>query len=141
MLQGSTQACVGASRESDGGFKVEQLMGWSHCLRGGGRFRCVSTEPRRNPTGVLPGNPWQQLLLSHFLVLGGRYLLSSWRLFPPGKHSSLNLSCWHVSNTQEILNSAHSALLSMFTYDHLSPAASGLQDMGSYMVSHCSTDG
>lgn len=44
---------------------------------------------------------------------------------PPGKHSSLNLSCWHVLNTQEILNSAHSALLSVFTYDHLSPAASG----------------
>lgn len=25
----------------------------------------------RHPLCVLPGNPWQQLLLSHFLVLGG----------------------------------------------------------------------
>lgn len=68
--------------ESDGGFKVQQLMGWSHCTRvGGGWFRCVSTQACRNPTAVLPGNPWQQLLLSHFLALGGR--CSSWRLPPP----------------------------------------------------------
>lgn len=49
--------CLGASRESDGGSKVEQLRGWSHPLRigkgGDTQFRCVSAELM----GVLPGNP------------------------------------------------------------------------------------
>lgn len=49
--------CLGASRESDGGSKVEQLRGWSHTLRigkgGDTQFRCVSAELM----GVLPGNP------------------------------------------------------------------------------------
>lgn len=99
-------------------------MGWSRCAKtGGGGFRCVSMEPVKNPTGVLPSNPWQQLLLSHFLVFGRRFL-SSWRPSPlsPGKASSLSLSCWRVSNSREILDSAHSALMSVFT--HIGPSVS-----------------
>lgn len=112
-------------RESDGGFKVERLTGWSRRPKaGGGGFRCVSMEPVKNPTGVLPGNPWQQLLLSHFPAFGRRFLLSSWRLSPlsPGKASSLSLARWRVSNSQEILDSAHSALMSVFT--HIGPSVS-----------------
>lgn len=54
-------------RESDGGFEVEQQMGWSHSPKDGwgggvprGGLGCVSTEPVE--LAVLPGNPWQQLL-------------------------------------------------------------------------------
>lgn len=40
----------------------------------------------------------------------------------PGKASALSLSCWRVSNSREILHSAHSALMSVFT--HIGPSVS-----------------
>ena len=42
---------------------------------GGGGLRCVSSEPVEIRMGVLPGNPWQQLLLSHFPAQGGLFLI------------------------------------------------------------------
>lgn len=78
-------------------------MGWSHC--------------------PLPGNPWQQLLLSHFLDLGGRVL----ETVSPWKAPVINagrLAC--VSDTPSIMNAAHSAPSSVFEARR-PPAASCLR--------------
>lgn len=69
-------------REGGGGVAVSVYR-----VGGGGEgFRCVSTEPcQESQRAVLPGNPWQQLLLllllSHFLQLSG----GGGSLFPTGQ--------------------------------------------------------